>query len=72
MNAETWEEAAAWLVKARGDQLAAETLAAPEVAQRDIAIYHCQQAAEKAIKGLLVSSGTTGQARRFCSKCSMA
>ncbi len=54
MNDETWEEAVAWLVKARGDLLAAETLAAPEVAQRDIAIYHCQQAAEKAIKGLLV------------------
>jgi HEPN domain-containing protein len=51
---QTREDAAAWLTKARGDLLAAETLATPAIAQRDIAIYHCQQAAEKAIKGLLV------------------
>jgi len=54
MNDETREEADAWLAKAKGDLLAAETLAAPKIGQRDIAIYHCQQASEKAIKGLLV------------------
>jgi HEPN domain-containing protein len=54
MNDETRDEAAAWLTKAKGDLLAAQRLAAPDIRQRDIAIYHCQQAAEKAIKGLLV------------------
>jgi len=43
MNDETREEAAAWLSKAKGDLLAAQTLAAPQIGQRDIAIYHCQQ-----------------------------
>ena len=54
MNDETREVAAAWLAKAKSDLLAVQTLAAPEIAQRDIAIFHCQQAAEKAIKGWLV------------------
>jgi HEPN domain-containing protein len=43
----------AWLVKARHDLLSAELLSQnPE--PRDIAAYHCQQGAEKALKGFLV------------------
>lgn len=40
-----------WLKKAQRDLTAAQKLA-PELP--DIAIYHCQQAAEKALKGFLV------------------
>ena len=43
----------AWLVKARRDLLSARVLAAGIEPILDTAIYHCQQAAEKAIKGFL-------------------
>ncbi|PSB46871.1 hypothetical protein C7B80_11930 [Cyanosarcina cf. burmensis CCALA 770] len=40
-----------WLKKAQRDLIAAQKLA---VDLPDIAIYHCQQAAEKALKGFLI------------------
>jgi len=40
-----------WLVKAKNDLSAAKLL---EQKHDDIAIYHCQQSAEKSIKGFLV------------------
>ena len=43
-----------WLRKARHDLDSARKLAADPDPLLDTAIYHCQQAAEKAIKGLLV------------------
>ena len=43
-----------WLVKAQHDLASAHRLAEGEDPLLDTAIYHCQQAAEKAIKGFLV------------------
>ena len=43
-----------WLTKARRDLASARVLAASEPALLDTAIYHCQQGAEKAVKGYLV------------------
>ena len=43
-----------WLRKAASDLDSAKGLAAMPKPRRDTAIYHCQQAAEKAIKGLSV------------------
>jgi HEPN domain-containing protein len=43
-----------WLVKAKRDLLSAGELAAAEMPLLDTAAYHCQQAAEKAIKGFLL------------------
>jgi HEPN domain-containing protein len=43
----------AWLVKAQHDLAAARKLGAGPDPYLDIAIYHCQQAAEKAVKGFL-------------------
>lgn len=45
------EEAARWLSKASRDLASARKLAAGSDPYLDTAIYHCQQAAEKAIKG---------------------
>lgn len=42
-----------WLIKAHHDLLAAKKLSDSEV-YADIAIYHCQQSAEKAVKGFLI------------------
>ncbi|NLF31200.1 MAG: HEPN domain-containing protein [Planctomycetes bacterium] len=42
-----------WLIKAEHDLLSARRLADPTEPVRDTAIYHCQQAAEKALKALL-------------------
>lgn len=44
-----------WLTRASHDLRAARTLAAGEEPLLDTAIYHCQQAAEKAVKGWLQS-----------------
>lgn len=46
----------AWMAKARSDLGTARKLASGPDAYLDTAIYHCQQAAEKAIKALLVKS----------------
>jgi HEPN domain-containing protein len=43
-----------WLFKAQSDLIAARQLATFEDAQLDVAIYHCQQTAEKAVKAYLV------------------
>ena len=42
-----------WLTRAHQDLRAALILAAAENAPLDVAIYHCQQAGEKAVKGYL-------------------
>jgi HEPN domain-containing protein len=43
-----------WIVKAQHDLLAAQKLSSDLDLYSDIAIYHCQQSAEKAIKGFLI------------------
>jgi hypothetical protein len=43
-----------WLIKAKRDLLSARQLAEGSVPLLDTAAYHCQQAAEKAIKAYLV------------------
>lgn len=43
-----------WLTKAHHDLASARVLAASNPPLLDTAIYHCQQAAEKAVKGYLV------------------
>src|SRR5438093_5827312 len=43
----------AWLIKARNDLTAAREIGALPHGPLDTAIYHCQQAAEKAVKGFL-------------------
>ena len=43
-----------WLRKALHDLAAARMLGASDPSLLDIAMYHCQQAAEKALKGFLV------------------
>ncbi len=43
-----------WLIKSRRDLLSAHELAAAKTQLLDTAAYHCQQAAEKAVKGFLV------------------
>ena len=43
-----------WLVKAQRDLDSADRLAAGDKPLLDTAIYHCQQAAEKAVKGFLL------------------
>lgn len=48
------ELARSWLIKARRDLASARVLAANEPPLLDTAIYHCQQGAEKAVKGYLV------------------
>jgi len=48
--------ARSWLLKARHDLASAHVLAASTPPLLDTAIYHCQQAAEKAVKGYLVFS----------------
>jgi HEPN domain-containing protein len=43
----------AWLIKARNDLDTARQIASTPEGHLDTAIYHCQQAAEKAVKGFL-------------------
>jgi HEPN domain-containing protein len=43
-----------WLIKAQHDLAAARKLSSAPDPYLDTAIYHCQQAAEKAVKGFLV------------------
>lgn len=43
-----------WLTKAQRDLASARVLAASSPPLLDTAVYHCQQATEKAIKGFLV------------------
>ena len=55
MNDETHAEVRNWLRKAQGDLGAAVVLKDADPKRLDISVYHCQQAAEKAIKAWLVS-----------------
>jgi HEPN domain-containing protein len=43
-----------WLIKAQHDLAASRKLAAGPDPYLDVAVYHCQQAAERAVKGFLV------------------
>lgn len=43
-----------WLIKAHRDLLSAHELASAKMPLLDTAAYHCQQAAEKAVKGYLL------------------
>ena len=43
-----------WLIRAQHDLAAARKLATGPDPYLDVAVYHCQQAAEKAVKGFLV------------------
>ena len=47
-------EAKAWMIKAWRDLETARLTAAGEPPFYDVAVYHCQQAAEKAVKAFLV------------------
>lgn len=57
MDEATCELTRAWLVKARNDLGAARKLASSPEPYLDAAIYHCQQAAEKMLKGFLTFHG---------------
>ncbi len=46
-----------WLTKAANDLKSARILSEAPDGPMDTAIYHCQQAAEKAVKAFLVSRG---------------
>ena len=48
-----------WLTKAANDLATARILGAAPDGPLDTAIYHCQQAAEKAVKAFLVAHGMT-------------
>ena len=50
-------EAKAWMVKAWRDLETARRAATGEPPFFDVAVYHCQQAAEKAVKAFLVHHG---------------
>jgi HEPN domain-containing protein len=51
----------AWLAKADSDLRTAGILSKDELAPLDTAIYHCQQAAEKAVKAFLHHRGAAVQ-----------
>lgn len=52
-------ETRAWFVKASNDIRAAEALSAVSPPLLDEAVFHCQQAAEKTLKGFLTWNGRT-------------
>ncbi|MBI5325690.1 MAG: HEPN domain-containing protein [Ignavibacteriae bacterium] len=54
MNKEKIEIAKLWFRKAKNDLTSAEKLSSGDNPVLDTAIYHCQQAAEKTLKGFLV------------------
>ena len=53
MNSGKAELARQWLLKAEHDVASAERLIAGDPPYLDTAVYHCQQAAEKALKAYL-------------------
>ena len=57
MQPESLKEAQAWLRKAQSDLRAIEILIKDSDFPPDIVCYHAQQAAEKALKGLLTAYG---------------
>src|SRR3989442_5328449 len=50
-------KARAWPQTAQSDLESARLLGSSSDPKRDTAVYHCQQAAEKAVKGFLVARG---------------
>ena len=54
MNKAKTELVKNWLIKALHDLYAAQRLSTGKKPLLDYAVYHCQQAAEKALKGFLV------------------
>ena len=59
MDNTTRELLRSWLTKAANDVKAARILGASADGPLDTAVYHCQQAAEKAVKAFLVSRAVT-------------
>jgi HEPN domain-containing protein len=59
LDPELVAETRGWMIKATHDLRAAETLAAASPPLNDEAVFHSQQAAEKAIKAFLVWHGQT-------------
>ena len=59
LDPELVAETRAWLVRASSDLRAAETLLTASPPLADEAVYHCQQAVEKALKGFLAWNGRT-------------
>lgn len=58
MDEATRGEVAAWLAIARRDLDSAKRLLVGDPPYRDTSAYHCQQAAEKALKCFLTATGT--------------
>ncbi len=58
MSPESFQLAQAWLKKASSDLAAARILIEGEQRHHDIGAYHCQQAAEKALKAYLTARET--------------
>jgi HEPN domain-containing protein len=56
MSPESWDLAKVWLAKAHSDLATARLLITGTVPYLDTGSYHCQQAAEKAIKAWLTAS----------------
>ena len=59
-----------WLAKAENDLASAKVLGSAPSPLLDTAIYHCQQAGEKALKSVLARKGKPIQKRttwRYCS-----
>jgi HEPN domain-containing protein len=54
MNDELVVLVRSWLAKAQNDLLAAQRLSESDDLLLDVAIYHCQQSAEKVVKGFLL------------------
>ncbi len=54
-----WAEAHRWFAKAVEDRRSATLMLADDPPLLDPAAYHCQQASEKLLKGLLVAAGMT-------------
>jgi HEPN domain-containing protein len=59
LDPELVAETRAWLAKAFNDLRASEALIAASPPLLDEAVFHCQQAAEKALKGFLTWNGHT-------------
>ncbi|MFN0077791.1 MAG: HEPN domain-containing protein [Prosthecobacter sp.] len=55
MDQATIDSARRWLIKASHDLLAAERGSVGDDEALDTCVYHCQQAAEKALKGFLLA-----------------
>lgn len=58
-EATAWSEASGWFERADRDLRAVRLCLAANDFLPDIAAYHCQQAAEKLIKGVLVLAGVS-------------